>query len=374
MLAPNGTTQENPLRVLPRLADDHEGELPQTTFLQLTYDAQGNLLDRRDVNPFVENIGTMLCYDNSNLGTCISQIPFTVADPGTELLDWGFKSSACTGKVSTLAFAYRTGALDPSVGGPGASFGVSVRRGTTGFNNNGTEIYRQVFTGMPGSLTTFPYSPVVVVKIDFSPTPLTLPNGPIGWSYLQLDGQTGPVLVEAPDLVLGTQDALDVFKPGPIAPNSYTGTFNFASQPCKPAECCPYGSLWFQVGTIENQEATSTVQPGSGINPLVFNEVLPAVMGQNWVGQVDLTNFPFAQATYLLSSRATQPTALTPFGELWVDTSQPVIAPQIGLGLHIVAVPVSLELVGTLIHTQAVIEMPGQTFQLTNGLDVTMGL
>ena len=50
------------------------------------------------------------------------------------------------------------------------------------------------------------------------------------------------------------------------------------------------------------------------------------------------------------------------------------MAPQVGLGLHIVRVPTSLELVGAVIHTQAVIEMPGSTFQLTNGLDVTMGL
>ena len=96
------------------------------------------------VNPGVDATVTA-AYDNAN---CFSGFLATLPD-GEEYLDWGVKSTGLTGVITGFSFGYGTSELDPTLGGPGASVGINIWNGTPGFCDPGTQVFSQVFTGLP---------------------------------------------------------------------------------------------------------------------------------------------------------------------------------------------------------------------------------
>jgi len=346
--------------------------------IRVTYDVQkGALRDRRSVPAGTLSFGSA-CFDNSDLVCDMTAFdPYTIGDlPGDELLDWGVKDCDGTGMIQSATFAYRTTALDPADGGPGATLSVALYRGTRGFNRPGVEIFRATLTGLPGQDAPAgnPHeAPFVFLTFDFGAQPLSLPDGPIGWGYMLLDNleaqfATGALLVQAPNPALGTIDALDVYQPGPPSNATYSGTFNFGTL-CNHPPCCPDASTWLQL--VETTPGATLVN-GSGVNPAVFTELLPARLGQAWVTSFDLSAWPNATHTLiLLSSRARAP-FLTPRGELLVDLTGAVSAPHVSASaLHVVPIPLDMNLAGFVLHTQGVVRSPGVV--LTNGLDITIG-
>ncbi len=344
-----------------------------------TYDmATGEIRAQRNVPAGGIALGAAPCFDNSLL-VCGTHpfAPYTIGDfPGDELLDWGIKDCGGSGFVTALTIAYRTTALDPADGGPGATLSFGLYRGTRGFNRVGTEIFRRTFTGLPaqaapaGSLHEAPF---VFLTLDFSASPLFLADGPIGWGYMLLDNanatfSTGALLVVAPNDETSVIDALDVFSPGPASTGTYIGTFNFGTL-CNHPPCCPDASTWLQ---IVEAPSGSTVVNGSGTNPEIFAELLPPRLGQVWVTRFDLTAHPTTFATLILSSGGALAPRPTRFGELLIDPGLFLGPPLLAQGMHLVPVPADPVLDGFVVHTQGLIRTTGGSL-LTNGLDLTLG-
>lgn len=302
---------------------------------------------------------TTICFDNDNTFgfTSLSN------NPGEEFVDWGIKTCGGTNVVESFQIGYLSFNLDPGQGGPGASFSAALYSGTTGFGVLGQEMRRLSMSGLPtlnGAL--------IILTVDLRSDPVCLPDGPIGWGFRNDDGDTAVLLGIAPNYALGIIDALDVYS-GPATAGGYTGTYNFGKGN-------PYGTLYFRIA--ENDGAVlagSTVVNGTGTNPLAFQEVSPAVIGQTWVTSVDLSTIPVVAATVVIISAAAIPPAATPFGELLIDLGVPSQT-SIALGRHFISVPKNLQLAGVTVHTQAALVrqlvLP-VGFQLTNGLDVTLG-
>jgi hypothetical protein len=374
--------QQAPLRFLPEQPASPAltpGDAGAVEVIAITYDvATGTLRDRRTIAPGAEALGVPPCFDNSDVPLGFQPFsPFSVADVGTELLDWGIKRCDQRGLVRAVTFAYRSTASDPVQGGPGAALSVAVFSDTRGFNRVGNELFRATLSGLPGrgappgpDVLDAGDAPIVFLTIDFGDVPLVLPDGRIGWSYLQLDGRTGPLLIRAPSTFNGTEDALDVFFPGPISAGNYTGTFNFGT-------CCPFGSLWFQVAEFDAGRPRTAIVDGTGVNPSILREVLPARLGDTWAGHIDISLHPTTMLTLLFSSRAGLAPTATPFGELLIDPAQRLGRALVGFGFYLVPVPMRASLLGSTLHMQAALltDVGASSLApiLTNALRVTAG-
>lgn len=306
------------------------------------------------------------CFDNSD--QLVPDDPqYVVANIGEELLDWGVKDCNGAGLIESFTIRYRSGAVDPSLGGPGAALSVALFRDSRGFGVPGFELFRRTLTGLPARISSVPS---VLLTFDFGDHPLRLQDGRIGWSVMQLDGQTGPELVRAPRPELGTIDALDLYA-GPAAAGNYVGTFNYGG--CAAPGFGPCASLWLQIEEIDESElASSTSVNGSGANPNVLSELQPARLGQVWAMHFDLTGFPGTTSTNLFVSLGGTLPIPTPVGELLIAPGQILRPPLSANGTHLVAIPFDLSLAGIVLHTQGALRSPGSLL-LTNGLVVTLG-
>jgi len=309
------------------------------------------------------------CYDNSD--QLVPDDPqFVVANIGEELLDWGVKDCNGAGLIESFTIRYRTTAVDTSLGGPGAALSVAIFRDSRGFGVAGFELFRRTLTGLPGHVSGGEPAPSVLLTFDFGDHPLRLLDGRIGWSVMQLDGDTGPELVRAPRPELGTIDALDLYA-GPAAAGNYVGTFNYGG--CAGSGGGPCASLWLQLEEVDESElASSTSVKGSGANPNVFSELQPARLGQVWATHFDLTAFPGTTSTNLFVSLGGTLPIPTPVGELLIAPGQILRPPLSANGTHLVAIPFDISLAGIVLHTQGVLRSPGSLL-LTNGLVVTLG-
>jgi hypothetical protein len=313
-------------------------------------------------------IGPTPCYDNSSIYLSDT---YVVSDPGTELLAWGTKRCTGGGRLRSVTLLYLSEAVDVVDGGPGGTLQFALFRGTRGFGTVGSEIFRRTITGLPsGTIVT----PTTYLTLDFGLEPLPLPNGPIGWSFLQLDGDTGPVLVTAPDAFLGTIDGLDLYSPGPARPASYVGTFNYASINCHCA------NMFVQLDEIAADEvAETTVVPDSGLNPVILEEVFPPRVGQLWVTRVDVpqpgTIGPNPPFTVLATTAALRSVpALTPYGEVLVDLTTSLVPNQLDEGTYYRFLAPDLALVGYEFYTQAAVLPPAApSIFLTNALHHRIG-
>jgi hypothetical protein len=86
------------------------------------------------------------CWDNFN---SVNQVGIFPA--GDEIFDWGVKECLGTSFVTRLAIGYSTTVLDPSLGGPGATFRIALYKGTTGFGLLGVELAAFDLQGLPGT-------------------------------------------------------------------------------------------------------------------------------------------------------------------------------------------------------------------------------
>lgn len=366
-------------RVLPGPLPDHvQPRDLRVRMIHATYDVESGLVtDVAELPADTESLtGSAPCFDNSDLFCDMGPFePYSIGNaPGEELLDWGVKDCNGTGMVQCLTIAYRTTAVDTSFGGPGAALSFGLYRNTRGFNRNGVQIFRQTFTGLPGVPpgTGTHEAAFVFLTIDFGATPLSLPDGPIGWGYLLLDNAdpataTGALLVTAPNTATGVIDALDVFSPGPATTGVYTGTFNFAST-CNHPPCCPHASTFLQI--VETQPGATQFN-GSDVNPVLLSEVLPPRIGQAWVTNFDLTGQPAGTPTLLWVSLGSLAAPIaTPRGEILIDPLQRIGPAFVGGSLHVIAVPNEPVLNGLVLHAQGAIRSGG--IVLTNGLMTTV--
>jgi hypothetical protein len=359
--------------------------------LHVTYDVRSDRLSAvRASTGETLGFGSTPCFDNSLIK--LPEDPqYVVALIGQDLQNWGDKFCPGASLLRSFTFAYRSEADDRSIGGPGAAFSVALYQGTDGWGATGTEVFRRTFTGMPSNgapasgdvfydhdgdpFWTGP-APMVFVTVDFGLEPVPLADGDIGWSFLQLDGDTGPVLVRAPRPLLGTVDAMDIYT-GPAEPAGYVGTFNYGGCGSDPFGF-PCANMYLQLDEITNAEtALTTVLNGSGVNPVRLSEVLPARLGGTWAASVSgmPPAFPGNPPTTLLFlSAAARPATPTPWGELLIDPTQRLSAPLAGEGGYALPVPADVTLAGISFYAQVgVIPPAAPALALTNALRVRMG-
>jgi hypothetical protein len=376
-LLPAAADAQSAGRVLPGPLPDgmHVRDLQPARMIHATYDVEsGRVTEVTDLVPGVEPLaGGTPCFDNSDLFCDMGPFePYSIGNaPGEELLDWGVKDCNGTGMVQCLTIAYRTTAVDTSFGGPGAALSFGLYRNTRGFNRNGVQIFRQTFVGLPGVPpgTGTHDAAFVFLTIDFGTTPISLPDGPIGWGYLLLDNAdpataTGALLVTAPNTATGVIDALDVFSPGPASTGTYTGTYNFSSV-CNHPPCCPHASTYLQITEVP---PGGLQYNGSGTNPMVLSEVLPPRLGQAWVSNIDLTGQPTGTDSLLWVSVASLATPIaSPYGEILIDPAQRITPVFVSGSLHVIPVPNDPALNGLVLHTQGAMRSGG-AFVLTNAV------
>ena len=346
-----------------RLPEIRKGKGLDRPVLHLTYDVQREkITSTRTVSPGEIGLTSPPCFDNS----AIIPDAYVVANPGEEVLNWGLKSCAGASRLRSFTILYLSEAVDPSRGGPGGTLSVALYSGTQGFGRPGTEIFRRTLTGLPASRVV---QPTVFVTFDFGSEPLPLPDGRIGWGFLQLDGDTGPVLVNAPRPALGTLDAMDIYSPGPASAASYVGTFHYPF--------CSCANTFIQLDEIATDElASSTVLNGSGANPSLLAEILPARIGHVWAARVAVVSPPPGNPPFtalFLSAAAIAPIS-SPIGEILIDPAQRISGSQIAEGSYAFSIPADPALVGREVFVQAAVLRPvaARPF-LTNALAVRIG-
>ena len=316
----------------------------------MTYDVQSaRITSTRTLSPGTIGLSNP-CFDNSSI---YLDDTYVVANPGEEVLNWGMKRCGGASRLRSFTILYLSEAVDPSLGGPGGTLNVALFSGTQGFGHPGVEIFRRTLTGLPASAYV---EPEVFVTIDFGTEPLPLPDGRIGWSFLQLDGDTGPVLVNAPRPALGTIDAMDIYSPGPARPATYVGTFHYT--------VCTCANTFIQLDEIATDElASNTVLPGSGTNPNLLSEILPARLGNVWAARVAVVappprNPPF---TALFVSAAAINPVPSRYGEILIDPARRIGAARIAEGSYTFPIPADTTLVGFQFFVQAAVLPPVAT-------------
>lgn len=309
------------------------------------------------------------CYSNS---TTVGS--YAVPAVGEEWIDWGDKDCDVTGFLGGFTVGYATTALDISGGGPGASLDIAIYEGTSGGGAAflGTEIGRFSFTGLPGRTGT---AAVAAYALPVSlPSALRLRDGDIGWSYVGVDGVSGPILVATsgtcfgtPDPATGTEDCFDIFTaPAPVGP--YLGTAAFMTP--------GIASFYLETEEHDGSGSTSAVINGTGINPLLFSEVSTPIPSHVWTTMIDVSGHPGAVATIVVfSNDAFGPVNLS-FGELLVDIAPASFFFQdVALGTHMAVAPVAPGLLGEDVYTQGAIFDPSSGgLLLVNGITFTMNL
>jgi len=306
---------------------------------------------------------TASCFDNSSSYGSWSLFN-NVAD---EIVDWGVKNCDQTDVIVNFTFSYKTYADDPSLGGPGAAMTWTLYEGTDGFGNLGTEVASFSFSGLPGTMNPgSPSWPTYYITVEFGKNPLVVPDGNIGWGYMNDDGQSGPVLALAPNATLGTRDALDVYTPGPATNGNYTGTFHWSG-------VFQASFLFLITEAPADLLAQTTIVNGSGVNPLLFSTITQPVLGSNWLSQVDISGYPNSPASVVAASPVPITPVLTWWGEALIDPTAPGYGLDYGYSLHSIQLPLWPDLAGLTYHTQAGIFLGGGSIVLTNGVDLTFG-
>jgi len=367
------------------------GSEPVERVVHVVFDAHaGKVKSLRVGSPSEIALGNPPCYDNSIIHLPVDP-QYIVANPGEELLNWGTKNCPGASRLRSFTIAYRSEAVDTSLGGPGAVFGLALFSGTAGFGNPGTEVYRATFTGqpsngaLPSGTVVYEYqgnpfltgpAPLVLFTVDFGIDPLPLGDGPFGWSFLQLDGDTGPVSVDAPRPILGTRDAMDIYSPGPAVPGSYVGTFNYGG--CSSAATPPCANMFVQLDEIANNEtANVAVLNGSGTNPVLLEQIFPARLGRLWAVRVNVIAPPYPNPDFtilFLSNAAAAGPIATPYGEFLIDPAQFVRQPLLGEGSYTFPIPADTGLIGRLVFAQAIVLAPATpSGRLTNALRIRVG-
>ena len=132
------------------------------------------------------------------------------------------------------------------------------------------------------------------------------------------------------------------------------------------------GGLDPNVSCPSSIASNATSRNGSGVNPTIYSQSTPAVIGQTWVTTVDMSGFSGAHTFQLLSSAPDAGSTLGgPFvGELLCQN--PVVVGLLGIGQHAVQIPPNCAIAGATLHSQIVVQT-ATTLEFTNALDITLG-
>lgn len=124
--------------------------------------------------------------------------------------------------------------------------------------------------------------------------------------------------------------------------------------------------------------ASVTARNGSGVNPSIFTSSTEPRMGTDWVLQI--AQGPTDVATGFVLHTAPDPGSTAPgFGEVLVDLSLPTLIGQSTFGAgppHVYTIPIPSQpgLIGLAFHAQGIVAAQNLTMQLTNALDLVVGL
>lgn len=346
---------------------------PGSEVLHITYDVEEDRIREIRSEPWGRiGLGNTPCFDNSELSgdPDIGTSHWVTPHPGEELVSWGFKFCRESGLVRRVTIGFGSNAEDPSSGGPGGAFSFALYQGTQGFGVLGTEVFRRTISGLPNNHGHTP----MLLTIDFGTQPLRLADGNIGWGFLQLDGLTGPFLVRAPRRIIGTTNAMDLYSIGPASRSEYRGTFNYGDQACTDPWFSLCASQWLQIEEVPAREvAGSVIRNGSGVNPVLLHETLPARLGQLWAANlIALDPQGNRLPTVLFLSNSGFGPQASRFGELLIDLNQQIGHPRVGNGGYVAPIPAELALAGRRIFMQGFVQDPAGEF-LTNALRVTVG-
>jgi hypothetical protein len=300
-----------------------------------------------------------VCFDNVDDTLWASSHPVT----HQELVDWGVKQCGLRGRVTSFTFAYKTAR-------PSVDLSIALYVGTTGFGNLGTQVRRFSFQGLPAGEDFFGSGLTLnTLTVDVSSNPICLPDGPIGWGFTNDDLESGIILSEAPNAVLGTLDALDVYDAPPAKTGVYTGTYNFASQGIEMASL----SMDFEE---EDGAGLSGVRllRGSGVNPLALVPLGLPTFRTHWFADVDLTRAPGAtMSTLVLAELPALAPLPTVAGEILIDLFNPPVLVSVGTTSHRIVIPqFTAALLDRTFYAQSLLS-GGGALELTNGLALTIG-
>ncbi len=193
--------------------------------------------------------------------------------PGTAVytMDWGTPSFGGNGAtVTAIQIAYGTTKTSGLV-----SLAIRLHQGATGSGFKGTDVLNALILNLPNSPDGQPTGYIIDATL---PTPVALPDGPLGWSYQFVDAQTGPLLVGPPNAA-GVVDALDRYL---AANDSYVDTITFTGNPP------PFASLHLQLtGRANNPQPNPWVSYGSA-GGMTLTASGPATPGSS-VNQIHLS-------------------------------------------------------------------------------------
>ncbi|MEM7305909.1 MAG: hypothetical protein AAF682_04530 [Planctomycetota bacterium] len=307
------------------------------------------------------------CYANSAFSGL-----FAVPGAGEEFVDWGVKACGLTDVACEIIVGYGTTALDPLVAGPGAAFDVTLYSGTSGFCDTKTPVATYSFTGMPGSVDGSAVA--VSMTVDISAIGFAIPDGPLGWGYVEVDGETGPLLMTAGAGGSGTIDAFDVYT-APAETGPCGGTFAFMTP--------GVASFWMEIGEDDGSfGAGSQVQRfgagGCNIGVLTVGSSSPAV-SKVWNPSITTPAVATPALDFLAFAKDPGPGGCGPFGEILIDLTPPnpliVISGVVGTGSPFSApVPPLCALIGATATCQAGQVDVGGQIALTNAIDLVIGV
>ena len=300
---------------------------------------------------------------------------FALPLPGEEWVDWGTKAAGLTGVACAIEIGYATLALDSSIGGPGADFEVAIYAGTVGAcgaSDVATEAQRFEFTGLPGSLDGSPAA--YMLEIELAKQTFALSDGAIGWSYVGVDGLTGPLLITVGADATGTADGFDKYTPAPAQGGACLGTFDFGT--------AGVGSFYLRIDEDDGSEPGSqTPRAGTGFNVGVLTAAAaPPKIGQAWTPSLTAPAVATPIFDFLaISGSASAPTIVPGFGELLIHIGGfdplAVVAGPTGAGMPFsVPMPFYCSLVGASMTSQAgQLDASGEV-GLTDALDFVIGI
>lgn len=311
-----------------------------------------------------------------------------LAGESETIVDWGVMggtaSTGCTDITSIatrLDFGYATKALDPGVGGPGASVNLSIYTDYEGFgvDSGNMPVASFAFTGLPGlSGSTTGGGAGFFVGVDLSlGFEVWIPNGKVALGFASGDADagdgfasTGPILCTVPpyptpDSATGQVDRADAWLPDTAG--VYDGSFGGNEN----------ASWMWGVARADLAAYPATVSfRNGGTNPPVYTATRP-IMGDTIHASVDLTvtghlsalivgfdtavNIPIGNGKTLL---------ILDMGEteMLFQTFQPGPIATFSL-----PVPIHMGNLGKHVYTQGLMVAPGQPFGLTNAQDFVVG-
>ncbi|MCZ6597856.1 MAG: hypothetical protein O7B99_09480 [Planctomycetota bacterium] len=290
-----------------------------------------------------------------------------------EWVDWGVKAGGLTGIVCMVEFGYGTTELDTTMGGAGAALDLALYEGTLGACGAGdvaSELTRFSLTGLPGSLDGGAAG--YIVQMNLEPA-ISLPDGPLGWGYVGVDGKTGPLLISVGADGTGTVDLSDLYVPAPAPSGACLGSFNFLV----PNTASFYLRLVEEDGTATGSQVQRF---GSGVNVGVLS--LPGstpAIGQIWDPIITMPAVTNPVFEFIGVSTMADPGTIVPgLGEFLIDTSgpNPVFFGQGPFGYgqpFLLSIPFDCSVVGLAVSIQAGQGNALGELGLTNAIDAVVG-